>query len=138
MSIGGQNLGGLPTDRLRQQDADPEVYSQEALLSLHLIRSGEIVPLPGTGEFIIGRVSEGQSILPDVDLEPFEAYEAGVSRLHALVSVKETDCTITDLGSSNGTLVNKQPIQAHSPYMLNNKDIVRLGRFDIQILSHKS
>jgi hypothetical protein len=138
MSITNPQVGGLPTDRLRQAEPGANPDDQTSHFSLHLVRSGHIIALNGTGEFIIGRVSEGQSILPDVDLEPYNAYELGVSRLHALVLISANEVSITDLGSSNGTLVNKQPIPPHKAQRLNHKDMIRLGRFDVQALMDQS
>jgi hypothetical protein len=138
MSIGDPQVGGVPTDRLRQAERELQPSDEASLFSLHLVRSGHVITLKGKGEFILGRVSEGQSILPDIDLEPYGAYEMGVSRLHALVRVGDEEISITDLGSSNGTLVNKQPIPPHKVQPLEDKDLIRLGRFDIQALVNQS
>ena len=80
-----------------------EVPEIETLISLHIVQTGQILPLVGRDEFTIGRVSEGQSILPDIDLTPYEAYAQGVSRLHATIKIKGNMVNVTDLGSSNGT-----------------------------------
>jgi hypothetical protein len=54
-------------------------------ISLHLMDSGKILPLASRSEFTLGRLSEGQPIMPDIDLTPYQAYASGVSRLHAVV-----------------------------------------------------
>jgi len=82
----------------------------------------------------VGRVSKGQSILPDVDLEPYTAYESGVSRLHARIRIEEHAIWITDLGSANGTRLNNEKLTPHQDYPLSNKDVVRLGRLNVQAL----
>jgi pSer/pThr/pTyr-binding forkhead associated (FHA) protein len=101
---------------------------------LQVVRTGQILPLPGSGEFIIGRVSEGQSILPDIDMEPFEGFEAGVSRLHARIHVSDSEVSLVDLGSSNGTRLNNQHLMPNQPQPLKHKDLVRLGRMSLQVL----
>ena len=40
----------------------------DAVVSLHMVDSGQFVNLTGQTEFTIGRTAEGQPILPDVDL----------------------------------------------------------------------
>ncbi len=105
-----------------------------ARLNLHLIRTGEILPVGGVGEYIVGRVSSGQSVVPDIDLESFHAYEDGVSRLHARIRVEEKAIWITDLGSANGTRVNDEKLKPHKDHPINDKDIIRLGRFSFQAL----
>jgi hypothetical protein len=128
------DMGGLKTNRLHSSGALTDPSSGPARLNLHIIRSGQILPLGGPGEYIVGRVSEGQSILPDIDLEPYSAYESGVSRLHVRIKIDEEAMWITDLGSANGTQVNNQKLAPHQDYPLTDKDVVRLGRLSIQAL----
>lgn len=106
----------------------------DALISLHLVDSGQILPLAGRTEFTLGRVTEGQPILPDVDLSPYEAYAQGVSRLHAALRITNQRIVIVDLGSSNGTRVNGQKIVPNVDYPLNHGDMLALGKLKIQLL----
>ncbi|MEX2161245.1 MAG: FHA domain-containing protein [Anaerolineales bacterium] len=126
--------GGSVTNRLEGVPQPPTKPLAGARLNLHIIRTGEILPIGGEGEYIVGRVSSGQSILPDVDLEPFHGYSAGVSRLHARIKVEPKAMWITDLGSANGTRVNNQKLTPHKDHPLSNKDVIRLGRFSLQAL----
>lgn len=109
----------------------------DTAVSLHMVDSGQIVNLAGQTEFTIGRTAEGQPILPDVDLSPYEAYSKGVSRLHAALKIHNQRVVITDLGSSNGTRVNGQKIVPHVDYPLNHGDMIALGKFAIQVLIRK-
>jgi hypothetical protein len=130
------DMGGLTTGRLPVEL--PEYDLSRARLNLHVVRSGQIVPLGGPGEYIVGRVSDGQSILPDIDLEPYNAYEAGVSRLHARIKIDQGTMWITDLGSANGTRLNNQKLSPHQEYPLSNKDLLRFGRLSLQALVGES
>jgi pSer/pThr/pTyr-binding forkhead associated (FHA) protein len=96
-----------------------------------------ILHLNGQNEFTLGRVADGQPILPDVDLSPYEAYAQGVSRLHAALKLNNQRVFITDLGSSNGTRVNGQKIMPNVDYPLNHGDVIALGKFKIQVLIRK-
>lgn len=109
----------------------------DAAVSLHLIESGMILHLAGQTEFTLGRVAEGQPILPDVDLSPYEAYSQGVSRLHSALKLNNNRLFITDLGSSNGTRVNGQKIMPNVDYPVNHGDVIALGKFKIQVLIRK-
>jgi hypothetical protein len=106
----------------------------DALVSLNIISSGDVLPLVGQEEVTLGRVSEGQPVVPDIDLTPYKAYEAGVSRMHASIRMVEDQVLITDLGSANGTRVNGLQITPHIPYPMKHGDILTLGKFKIQIL----
>lgn len=103
-------------------------------ISLNLLTAGKIIPLGEQKEATIGRVSQGQPVIPDIDLTPFKAYEAGVSRMHASIKIKDKLVTVIDLGSVNGTRINGKKISAHIPYPIKGGDIITLGRFKIQIV----
>jgi len=130
-----QSLGGveLPT----QGAGSPPASSSEGSISLHIMESGQILSLAGHTEFTIGRATEGQPILPDIDLTNFDAFSQGVSRLHAVLRIVNQKLVIIDLGSSNGTRVNGQKILPHIEYPLNHGDVLALGKFKIQILFRK-
>ena len=85
-------------------------------------------------EYSIGRRHKSQSIVPDIDLTPYSSYEWGISRLHAMVSVRPDDVTITDIGSSNGTWHAGNRLEKNQAYPLNHGDVIFLGKLKIQIL----
>ena len=124
----------LKKTREKNQSPPPPHPANEALASVHIVRTGQILPLIGREEFTIGRVSEGQSILPDIDLTPYEAYSRGVSRLHATLKIRAGRMTITDLGSSNGTRVNSEKIPPHKEISINHGDVITVGQFKLQAL----
>ncbi len=106
-------------------------------LSINIIDRDQIMPLVGRNEYTIGRVAEGQPILPDIDLSNFDAYAQGVSRLHASIRVAGTQVNLVDLGSSNGTRLNGEKIVPNNEYPLKNGDLISLGKFKIQVLIRK-
>jgi pSer/pThr/pTyr-binding forkhead associated (FHA) protein len=138
--VATQAIRRNPSDILSSPDATPpqtqpsQPSAVDAVVSLYLVDSGQILHLAGRTEFTLGRVAEGQPILPDVDLSPYEAYTQGVSRLHSCLKIINQRVVITDLGSSNGTRVNGQKILPHIDYPLNHGDMVALGKLKIQIL----
>jgi hypothetical protein len=121
---------------LKKKGARPEAPSIPAnsWLSLHLMDSGKILPLASRNEFTLGRLSEGQPIMPDIDLTPYQAYASGVSRLHAVVKRDMNRVMVMDLGSSNGTYLNGRRLNPHTQESLNHGDIVALGKLKIQVL----
>ncbi|MBU4225940.1 MAG: FHA domain-containing protein [Chloroflexi bacterium] len=120
----------------------PPADAGAARITLHLVESGQILPLAERMEFSLGRVSEGQPIMPDIDLTPYKAYDKGVSRLHAILRrVKCLDkldnhnkIVIMDLGSSNGTYVNGNRLSPQVEHVLTHGDTIHLGKLKIQIL----
>ena len=108
--------------------------SSDPNISLHIVESGQVLHLTDRKEFTLGRTVEGQPILPDVDLSPFDAFSLGVSRLHAALRIVNKELVVTDLGSSNGTRVNGQKIVPHVDYPINHGDIIALGKLKIQVI----
>jgi hypothetical protein len=123
-------------EELRKKAPRPAADSVPAnsWLSLHLMDSGKILPLASRNEFTLGRLSEGQPIMPDIDLTPYQAYASGVSRLHAVVKRDGAQVFVMDLGSSNGTYINGRRLNPHMEEGLNHGDILALGKLKIQIL----
>ncbi len=129
-------------DRLRDQPEetpgqDTPPTPGDAKLSLFLVDSGEVIPLEGFNDFTIGRSSEDQPILPDIDLAPYNAYEYGVSRLHASIEISQPFALLTDFGSANGTQLNGQKMVPNKPYPITHGDIFTLGKMNIQLLVNR-
>ncbi|KAA9149622.1 FHA domain-containing protein [Amycolatopsis acidicola] len=84
-------------------------------------------PLSG-GQVTIGRRSQSRGILPDIDLTgPPE--DIGVSRLHALLVAGPAGWSVVDMGSANGTYLNRAhtPLPANVPHPLEADDEIHLG-----------
>ena len=103
-------------------------------VTLHLLDTGQVLPLAERNEFTIGRISEGQPIMPDIDLSPYQAYANGVSRLHAVIKREASHIFLMDLDSANGTYINGKRLNPNVEHTLKNGDVVALGKLKIQIL----
>jgi FHA domain-containing protein len=103
-------------------------------VTLHLLDTGQVLPLAERNEFTLGRISEGQPIMPDIDLSPYQAYACGVSRLHAVLKREARRVFLMDLGSSNGTYVNGKRLSPNVDHTISNGDVIALGKLKIQIL----
>ena len=76
----------------------------------------------------IGRWDADNGIFPDVDLDPFDI-DAKVSRRHARILHRDGDFAIEDLGSTNGTFVNRgRRLLPGSPQTLNDGDEIIVGK----------
>ena len=85
-------------------------------------------------EFTLGRLLTGDEAEHSIDLKPYGGYENGVSRRHALIRRAENGYEILDLGSTNGTWLNKKRLTSEKPYPLDSGDQVRLGRLQIFVV----
>jgi len=128
---------GFREENGKSKSPPPPVADSEAKVSLNIIATGNVIHLGLEEEITLGRVSEGQPVTPDIDLTPYKAYEAGVSRMHASLRIIEDRVMVTDLGSANGTRINGRQITSHIPYPVKHGDILTLGKFKIQVLLHE-
>jgi pSer/pThr/pTyr-binding forkhead associated (FHA) protein len=98
------------------------------------MEKGQILPLAERNEFTLGRISEGQPVMPDIDLSPYNAYANGVSRIHALIRRDGKRIIVMDLGSANGSYVNGKRLAPNSERLVNHGDVIALGKLKFQIL----
>ena len=88
---------------------------------------GTIFPLvgksgPGQREILIGR-----SPFCDIVLD-----EPAVSELHCQIEKGEAGYSISDQGSTNGTLINGKPLEPPASHTLTDEDIVTVGQHSFQ------
>ncbi|MBN2386295.1 MAG: FHA domain-containing protein [Anaerolineales bacterium] len=112
----------------------PPPMAPDSWISLHMVDSGQILTLTERSEFTLGRVAEGQPIMPDIDLTPYNAYAQGVSRLHAVIKLVHEKIIVMDLGSSNGTYVNGNHLAPYVESPLTHGDVLYLGKLKVQVL----
>lgn len=63
----------------------------------------------------------GRSSSADIHIE-----QESISRSHAMVRITDTQVLVQDLGSTNGTFVNDEPLVGERP--LHNGDLIKTGR----------
>ena len=112
--------------------------STGALLELRVVSSGDVISLLGRDNFTLGRSIEGQAVIPDVDLAKYDAYDQGISRMHAELRVEKEGVFVLDLDSANGTIVNGKRIKGEKTSAIHHGDIIQLGRLRLQIISQRT
>jgi hypothetical protein len=106
--------GGYDQGYGQQGYGQPGGYQQTLTATLSLEDgSGRTYDLT-QGTHVIGRGQDSSFRLPDT----------GVSRRHLEITWDGHSATLTDLGSTNGTTVNGNPVQT---WQLNDGDVIRVG-----------
>ncbi len=93
-----------------------------------VVPNQRLVRLPDDGDVVLGRFEHGFSNPPDVDLSFEDGDIPSVSRRHALVTGRGGLHWIEDMGSSNGTYVNGNPVPLGKSVQLGPGDRVLVGR----------
>ena len=91
------SVGSTPSDPPTRAHEDDPAWSARRHLLVFGGATSWLYPLPATGDVIIGR-SEAANLRID---------DAAVSRQHARLVIDNDGVTVVDLGSHNGTFVNK-------------------------------
>lgn len=79
-----------------------------------------------------GRQNPGGNV-SQIDLDPYDAFEKGVSRQHSIIRHAGLGFEIEDLGSANGTFVNGLSLAPHEPHTIKNGDELRLGELRMHV-----
>ena len=98
---------------------------------LFVSASGTVVPIPPQDEVVIGRITPHSVPPPDIDLSPYGAASAGVSRRHARLLRRLEGWLLEDLNSTNGTFLNEMRLVPGRPALLRNGDLVRFGNLTV-------
>jgi hypothetical protein len=96
-------------------------------------RKGQEFPLED-GNNLVGRWDPETGSFPEVDLDADDP-EAKISRKHALLRIEGGKITIEDIGSLNGTYVNRQPrLSPGSPVEIKSGDEVIIGKTFLKLI----
>ena len=120
-----------------EREEPPQVPEEEVVslvgLRLSILDSERDVDLPLTKEVIIGRLDPASDCFPEIDLTSDGGLKKGVSRRHAKISRRGNEVFIEDLGSMNGTFLNRKKLTPYLPQVLKNGDELQLGGLILQV-----
>jgi hypothetical protein len=96
-------------------------------------RKGQEFPLED-GNNLVGRWDPETGAFPEVDLDQDDP-EAKISRKHALIRFEGSKITVEDIGSLNGTYVNRQPrLMPGNPVELKSGDEIIIGKTFLKLV----
>ncbi len=88
----------------------------------------QTIDLKGKTEHTLGRMDSASHSYPDIDLNPYNGADAGVSRRHAKITrLGEERYYVMDLSSTNYTFVNGEQLEPFEPKVLSDGDEILLG-----------
>ncbi|MDX2077582.1 MAG: response regulator [bacterium] len=111
----------------------PLDYAIPWVIELRIVGTPTVLQVKVTESMTIGRGDADSPKRPEVDLAPYNGYEHGVSRTHAIISARNSRVSIRDLGSSNGTFLNGGRLDAGQEYRLKHGDTIMFGRLELQL-----
>lgn len=113
----------------------PARFNSQTVLELKESDTGETFRFnqDAITQLIIGRIDPSTGERPDVDLNDLNALEKGVSRRHAIISLRDGALHLIDQGSPNGTFLNGQRLVAYQSRILRDGDDIRLGHLVLRV-----
>jgi len=119
--------------KLEENAAVVEASDTEEAEIVLISSDGNKLEIPRKDEVTIGREDPISDVYPDVDLTDLGGMDKGVSRKHAVIHRMGSDYTVEDMGSTNGTYVNKKKITPHAPQSIKPGDEIRFGKLAISV-----
>ncbi len=115
-------------EREETSEVSGEEVTSPLALKLTMPNSGRDVEVPLTKEVNIGRLDPASASFPDVDLTSAGGLGKGISRRHAKITRCGREVFIEDLGSINGTFLNREKLPPYVPQVLKSGDELQLGK----------
>ena len=119
--------------REETSEAAEEDITSPLGLKLTILDSGRDVEVPLTKEVTIGRLDPASASFPDIDLTSDGGLEKGVSRRHVQITRRGSEVFAKDLGSINGTFLNRKKLTPYLPHVLKSGDELQLGRLRLRV-----
>lgn len=134
----------LKTVLIPRPDTDDEVvetyphgtsrFSPSSVLYISIERvNTPIARFVNDNPIILGREQTTLLARDDINLDPYNARERGVSRRHAQIYAFNGKLFIEDLNSSNGTSLNGEELEPNKPHRLRDGDEIMLGRMMVWV-----
>ncbi len=125
-----EECGAKMTEEPEFHETDIDGEAEKLVLASS---DGSVLDIPAKDEVVIGREDPISEVFPDVDLTGLGGMENGVSRRHAVIHRAGADYTVEDMGSTNGTYINKKKLQPHAPQTIKPGDELRFGKLSLKL-----
>lgn len=97
--------------------------------------TGTAIALEVDGPMTVGRADLVDGYVPNLDLSPHGARDAGVSRRHAVLFAADGHVQLRDLGSTNGTRLNGFRLEPNQPCKVQTGDRIEFGSLQVTVQS---
>ncbi|MBZ0309659.1 MAG: FHA domain-containing protein, partial [Anaerolineae bacterium] len=126
---------GMPEDAkpMAPRPTGPLDHVVPWVIEFRVVGTAYIIQAPASEAMYVGRGDPKTDFEPDVDLTPYAAHVLGVSRKHAMISVRKDSIVVKDLNSANGTFLNGHVLASDQEYRLRHGDQLSFGQLHLQV-----
>lgn len=115
-----------PKDINNNLGAEKKIFKQPTLYFSSINNMSEDIHFEiNSGEYVIGK--------NPAKVNGVISFNKAISRVHCKINYLNNLYFITDLGSANGTFVNKTRLAANQPHQIKNGDSIRLANSDFVV-----
>lgn len=114
-----------PPKNLKNRGGGAKIFKQPTLYFSSINTPVDINFQINSNEYVIGKNPE--------KVNGVISFNNAISRVHCKINYKNNTYFITDLGSANGTFVNKNRLAANQPAQIKSGDTIRLANSDFVV-----
>lgn len=114
-----------PKDLYKNQGGGHKIFKQPTLYFSSINTPVDVNFEINSTEYVIGKNPE--------KVNGVISFNKAISRVHCKISYKNNTYFITDLGSANGTFINKSRLVANQPAQIKSGDTIRLANSDFVV-----
>lgn len=115
----------IPPKNLKNRGGGAKIFKQPTLYFSSINTPVDINFEINSNEYVIGKNPE--------KVNGVISFNKAISRVHCKINYKNNTYFITDLGSANGTFVNKNRLAANQPAQIKSGDTIRLANSDFAV-----
>jgi len=93
--------------------------------------------IDGEDPHVVHRLGRAETVIGRDGAADFAVEDQEVSKQHCLLRLEGPVCTVTDLGSLNGTLLNGRPLRHGVAQRLHHLDEIQIGTTRLFLLAGK-
>ena len=124
---------GAKLERLGEMNDPAAATAEEGATLVFASPDGSTLEIPVKDDVVIGREDPISEVFPDLDLTGIGGMENGVSRKHAVIHRSGGSYTVEDMGSTNGTFINRKRLRPHEPQAIKPGDELRFGKLALSL-----
>ena len=124
---------GAKLERLGEMNDPAAATAEEGATLVFASPDGSTLEIPVKDDVVIGREDPISEVFPDLDLTAIGGMENGVSRKHAVIRRSGAGYTVEDMGSTNGTYINRKRLRPHEPQAIKPGDELRFGKLALSL-----
>lgn len=129
-----ENPSTMPLNSIQERDTGRLSGAVPTRLRVLVLNTGRLTDWIDVPVLHVGRTDRSANVFPDIDLESDGGQNAGVSRRHVRISRQPDGYYLEDLGSINGSFLNRRRLSPGVPTELKDGDEVRLGNIVLRIV----